>query len=311
MAPRQGWAFAGLLLAVLCWSGNALVARAFHEAIPPLTLAFWRWTLATCLLLPFVARSIWTHRATLRAAGWRLLVVAALGISSYNSLLYSAAQSTEAINLTLVNTCLPLFTFIGGGLLLGEWPARRAWFGMAIAACGLVYLISRGSWDAFANLAFKAGDLIMLVAVLVWALYTLSLRRWSSFLQVPPLTLLGVLMAIGTPLILPFYLFEYSQVGGFTPSLTNLSVIAYTAVFASLIAYLSWNHGVKTVGAAKAAMATYLMPVFTAILGWLLLGEGLQLFHWIGGGLIFAGLLLATQVRVGSPLLSQAKQSPR
>lgn len=311
MASRQGWAFAGLLLAVLCWSGNALVARAFHEAIPPLTLAFWRWTLATCLLLPFVVRSIWTHRATLRAAGWRLLVVAALGISSYNSLLYSAAQSTEAINLTLVNTCLPLFTFIGGGLLLGEWPARRAWFGMAIAACGLVYLISRGSWDAFANLAFKAGDLIMLVAVLVWALYTLSLRRWSSFLQVPPLTLLGVLMAIGTPLILPFYLFEFSQVGGFTPSLTNLSVIAYTAVFASLIAYLSWNHGVKTVGAAKAAMATYLMPVFTAILGWLLLGEGLQLFHWIGGGLIFAGLLLATQVRAGSPLLSQAKQSPR
>ncbi|MCH2342012.1 DMT family transporter [Pseudomonas sp. NPDC047963] len=311
MASRQGWAFAGLLLAVLCWSGNALVARAFHEAIPPLTLAFWRWTLATCLLLPFVARSIWKHRATLRAAGWRLLVVAALGISSYNSLLYSAAQSTEAINLTLVNTCLPLFTFVGGGLLLGEWPARRAWFGMAIAACGLVYLISRGSWDAFANLAFKAGDLIMLVAVLVWALYTLSLRRWSSFLQVPPLTLLGVLMAIGTPLILPFYLFEFSQVGGFTPSLTNLSVIAYTAVFASLIAYLSWNHGVKTVGAAKAAMATYLMPVFTAILGWLLLGEGLQLFHWIGGGLIFAGLLLATQVRAGSPLLSQVKQSPR
>ena len=311
MAPRQGWAFAGLLLAVLCWSGNALVARAFHEAIPPLTLAFWRWTLATCLLLPFVARSIWTHRATLRAAGWRLLVVAALGISSYNSLLYSAAQSTEAINLTLVNTCLPLFTFIGGGLLLGEWPARRAWFGMAIAACGLVYLISRGSWDAFANLAFKAGDLSMLVAVLVRALYTRSLRRWSSFRQVPPLTRLGALMAIGTPLILPFYLFEFSQVGGFTPSLTNLSVIAYTAVCASLIAYLSWNHGVKTVGAAKAAMATYLMPVFTAILGWLLLGEGLQLFHWIGGGLIFAGLLLATQVRAGSPLLSQAKQSPR
>jgi drug/metabolite transporter (DMT)-like permease len=295
MANRHGWAIAGLLLAVLCWSGNALVARAFHNDIAPMTLAFWRWTLATCLLLPFVARSIWTHRATLRAAGWRLPVIAALGISSYNSLLYSAAQSTEAINLTLVNTCLPLFTFIGGGLLLSEWPARRAWFGMAIAACGLAYLISRGSWDAFTGLAFKAGDLIMLVAVLAWALYTLLLRRWGGFLQVPPLTLLGVLMVIGTPLMLPFYLFELSHSGGFTPNLTNLGVIAYTAIFASLVAYLSWNHGVKTVGAAKAAMATYLMPVFTAILGWLLLGEGLELFHWVGGGLIFAGLLLATQ----------------
>lgn len=298
MGTRQGWAFAGLLLAVLCWAGNALVARAFHDQIPPLSLAFWRWSLATCLLLPFVARSIWTHRATLRAAGWRLPVIAALGVSSYNSLLYTAAQSTEAINLTLVNTCLPLFTFIGGGLLLGEWPARRAWFGLSVAAGGLVYLISRGSWDAFANLAFKAGDLIMLAAVLVWALYTLSLRRWSGFLSVPPLTLLGVLMLLGTPLILPFYLVELSQVGGFSLNPTNLSVIAYTAVFASLVAYLSWNHGVKIVGAAKASMATYLMPVFTAILGWLLLDEGLQVFHWIGGGLIFAGLLLATRTTV-------------
>lgn len=302
MGARQGWAVAGLLLAVLCWAGNALLARAFHEAIPPLALSFWRWGLATCLLLPFVARSVWTHRATLRAAGWRLPIIAALGVSSYNSLLYTAAQSTEAINLTLVNTSLPLFTFIGAGLLLGEWPARRTWFGMGIAASGLVYLISRGSWEAFTHLAFKTGDLIMLAAVLVWALYTLSLRRWAGFIQVPPLTLLGVLMVLGTPLILPFYLIELRHVGGFTPSPMNLAVIAYTAIFASLVAYLSWNHGVKTVGAAKAAIATYLMPVFTAILGWLLLGESLQMFHWIGGGLIFAGLLLATQSSVRSAI---------
>ena len=295
MDNRNIWAVAGLLLAVLCWSGNALVARAFHDAIPPLTLAFWRWALASCLLLPFVARSIWEHRATLRIASWRLPVIAALGVSSYNSLLYSAAQSTEAINLTLVNTCLPLFTFIGGGLLLSEWPARRAWFGMAVAAGGLIYLISRGSWAAFSSLSFQTGDLIMLLAVVVWALYTLLLRRWGRYLQLPPLTLLGVLMLIGMPMILPFYLFELNQVGGFSPTPTNLAVIAYTAIFASLVAYLSWNHGVKTVGAAKAAMATYLMPVFTACLGWLVLGEGLQLFHWIGGGLIFAGLLLATR----------------
>ncbi|MEF3315490.1 EamA family transporter, partial [Campylobacter jejuni] len=76
----------GLLIAVLCWSGNALVGRAFHDSIPPLSLSFWRWVLATSLLLPFVAKGIWTHRATLRAAGWRLPVLAAMGIASYNSL---------------------------------------------------------------------------------------------------------------------------------------------------------------------------------------------------------------------------------
>lgn len=301
MLDRQGQAYAGLLLAVLCWSGNALVARAFHDEIPPLALSFWRWVLASCLLLPFVIRSIWLHRATLRSAGWRLPVLAALGISSYNSLLYSAAQTTEAINITLVNTCLPLFTFVGGGVLLADWPGRRAWFGMAVAGGGLIYLISRGSWAVFSSLSFQAGDLIMLSAVLAWALYTLLLRRWAGFLQVPPLTLLGVLILLGVPLILPFYLFELRDVGGFTPTPVNLLVVAYTAIFASLVAYLAWNHGVAKVGAARAALFTYLMPVFTAALGWLVLGEGLRAFHWIGGGLIFAGLLMATL-----PTLSRA-----
>ena len=295
MSARQGPAFAGLLIAVLCWSGNALVGRAFHDSIPPLSLSFWRWVLATSLLLPFVAKGIWTHRATLRAAGWRLPVLAAMGIASYNSLLYTAAQSTEAINLTLVNTCLPLATFIGAGFLLGEWPLRRAWFGMAVAAGGLLYLISRGSWQTFASLSFQRGDLIMLLAVLAWALYTLLLRRWARHLLVPPLVLLGVLMLLGLPLILPFYLLELGRVGGFALTLSNLAAIGYTAVFASLVAYVGWNHGVRIVGAGRAAMVMYLMPVFTALLGWLLLGEALRTFHWIGGALIFAGLLLATR----------------
>ncbi len=295
MSARQGPAFAGLLIAVLCWSGNALVGRAFHDSIPPLSLSFWRWVLATSLLLPFVAKGIWAHRATLSAASWRLPVLAAMGIASYNSLLYTAAQSTEAINLTLVNTCLPLATFIGAGFLLGEWPLRRAWFGMAVAAGGLLYLISRGSWQTFASLSFQRGDLIMLLAVLAWALYTLLLRRWARHLLVPPLVLLGVLMLLGLPLILPFYLLELGRVGGFALTPSNLAAIGYTAVFASLVAYVGWNHGVKIVGAGRAAMVMYLMPVFTALLGWLLLGEALRTFHWIGGALIFAGLLLATR----------------
>ncbi|MFK4028510.1 DMT family transporter [Stutzerimonas balearica] len=285
----------GLLVAVLCWSGNALVARAYHGEIPPLSLSFWRWMLAGALLLPFVARPILAHRRTLRAAGWRLPALAAVGIASYNSLLYSAAQSTEAINLTLVNTCLPLATFIGAGLLLGEWPLRRAWAGMAVAAGGLVYLISQGSWSALSNLDFRRGDLLMLVAVVAWALYTLLLRRWATRLAVPPLVLLATLIYIGIPLILPFYLYELHQVGGFSATPANLAAIAYTAVFASLVAYLAWNNGVARVGAARAALASYLMPVFTALLGWLLLGEALRHYHWIGGGLIFAGLLMATR----------------
>lgn len=291
-------ALAGLLLATLCWSGNALVARAFAGEIPPFALSFWRWSLALVLLLPFVAKPLWQHRAALRSAGWRLLVLAGVGIAGYNSLLYAAAQTTAAINITLVNTCLPLMTFIGAGLLLGEWPHRRAWWGMAVAAGGLLVLISKGSWASLSGLAFNKGDLIMLLAVADWALYSLLLRRWASYLlPIPPLALLGVLMLLGVPLILPFYLYELAQGAHFNLTAENLAAISYTAIFASLLAYLAWNHAIRILGAAKAALSNYLMPVFTAVLGWLLLGEGLQNYHWLGAALIFAGLLLGTQGR--------------
>lgn len=286
----------GLILANLCWSGNALVARAFAGEIAPFTLSFWRWLLALALLLPFVARPLWRHRQALCHAGWRLLLLGGLGIAGYNSLLYSAAQTTAAINISLVNTCLPLVTFIGAGVLLKEWPARRAWWGMLVAVAGLLVLISYGQWSRLASLSFNQGDLIMLLAVLDWALYTVLQRRWASYLQpIPGLALLGAFILLGVPLILPFYLYELSQGETLVVNVANLSAIAYTAVFASLLAYLAWNHGIRVIGAARAALTNYMMPVFTALLGWLLLGESLQIYHWLGAAMIFGGLLLATR----------------
>ncbi|MGE8500556.1 MAG: DMT family transporter [Pseudomonas sp.] len=289
-------AIAGVLLAVLCWAGNALVARAFAGEIPPFALAFWRWSTALVIVLPFVVKPLWHHRRDLLHAGWRLPVIAGIGIAGYNTLLYSAAQTTAAINITLVNTCIPLMTFICAGLLLGEWPARRAWWGMGVAVLGLLVLISQGQWSTLASLSFNQGDMIMLLAVTDWALYTVLLRRWSRYLTpIPPLAMLGIFMILGVPLILPLYLYELATGAHMALIPANFAAIGYTAIFASLVAYLGWNHAVKVLGAAKASMANYLMPVFTAILGWLLLGEGLQVFHWVGGAMIFCGLILATR----------------
>jgi len=292
-SSRLAWA--GLFAGSLCWAGNALVARAVQGQIPPLGLAFWRWCLALACLLPFIAVPLWRQRAAIRQAGWRLLVLSGLSISAYNSLLYSAAQSTEAINITLVSTCLPLATFVGAGLLLGEWPARHAWGGLAIAALGLLWLIARGQPANLARLDFNPGDLLMLLAVLDWALYSLLLRRWAAWVRLPPLSLLGMTMLLGVPLLLPFYLLEHSRVGGFALDLPALAAIGYTALFASLFAYFVWNHGVRVLGASRAALSSYSMPVFTALLGWLLLGEQLQPYHGWGAALIFGGLLLATR----------------
>ena len=295
MPTSHVWAACGLLVSSLLWAGNALVGRAIAGEIPPISLSFWRWLVALCILLPFVAGTLWRHRETLRQAGWRLLVIAALGIAAYNSLLYTAAKSTTAINITLLNTCIPLATFLFAGLLLKEWPKPRAWLGMSIAVVGLLVLITQANLDNLLGLTFNPGDLVMLLAVLAWALYTVLLRLWAPRLPLPPLALLGAFVIIGVPVILPFYLVELSQVGGFELNTRTVSAILYTAIPASLIAYLTWNQGVKIIGAAKASLALYTMPVFAAILAYLLLGETLELFHWLGGALIFGGLLFATR----------------
>lgn len=286
-------AWAGLALASLFWAGNALIARAFTGAIPPFSLAFWRWAVALSILLPLVGRSLWQHRLALRGAGWRLWLLAFMAITTYNGLLYTAAGSTVAINISLVSTCLPLATFIGAGLLLGEWPPRRAWLGLVLAFLGLLWLIGRGDLQVLANLSFARGDLLMVIATLVWALYSLLLRRWSTRLQVPPFTLLGAQVALGLLMLSPLYLWELAQGSRFSPSLANLAAIGYTALFASVLAYQLWNIGLRELGPAHTAMSNYMMPVFTAILGWILLGEGLQPYHWSGGALIVSGLLLA------------------
>lgn len=299
MSRAQLLAWLGLALASLFWAGNSLVARAFSGPIPPLSLAFWRWAVALAIVLPFVAPSLWRYRQALRAAGWRLWFAALLAITLYNCLLYTAAQTTAAINLSLVSTCLPLATFIGAGLLLGEWPARRAWFGLGLALAGLLWLIAQGDWQLLSSLSFAQGDLLMLLATLDWALYSLLLRRWSHYFRIPPFTLLGALIVLGLLMLAPLYAWELGQGARFELSLENLAAIAYTALFASVLAYHLWNIGLRELGAARTAMSNYLMPIFTALLAWLLLGEGLQSFHWVGGAMIFAGLLLAGRMQKG------------
>jgi drug/metabolite transporter (DMT)-like permease len=143
------------------------------------------------------------------------------------------------------------------------------------------------------QLSFSRGDLLMLLATLDWALYSVLLRRWQGYFQVPPLTLLTALVLLGLPLQAPLYLYELSQGLRFAPSSGNLLAIAYTAACASVLAYFLWNQGVRVLGAARAAMSNYLMPVFAALLGSLWLDEQLQHYHWSGAALIFSGLLLA------------------
>jgi len=284
-----------LLLPPLFWAGNALLARATAGDLPPVALAFWRWVLAACLILPFTGRDLWASRGILLRHWKAVLGLAATSVAAYNTLLYLAVQTTTAINATLVGTSLPIMVLLLARVWLGDPIRPQQALGMGVSILGLLAVVTRGEPSRLATLTLTPGDGLMLLASFSWAVYSVMLRRFP--IPVRGFTLLSALIVLGWMMIVPFYLFELSLGYEVHVRPMTLGVIAYTAVCASLLAYYFWNMGVAAVGAPTAGLFANLIPLFTAILGVALLGETFAWYHALGALLIFAGIALATKRR--------------
>jgi drug/metabolite transporter (DMT)-like permease len=282
-------AFALLTLAVLSWSGNALLGRALHQEIPPVALAFWRWALATVLLLPFAWRHLWRDRAALWAGWPLLLLLSVLGVSTFNTLLYHAAHTTTATNIALMQTAMPAVIVALDFVLFRRRPAGMGVAGAFLAMAGAAAVVLRGDPRSLLELDLVEGDLWMMVAVVAYALYSILIpRRPRSHM----LAFLGATFIVGTALLFPLFLWERGVQGPHAWSAGVVAAILYVAIFPSILAYLFWNRGVEKVGAGQTGLFICLMPVFTAALAVPLLGERLAAFHLVGFTLIVAGILL-------------------
>ncbi|WP_426417622.1 DMT family transporter [Aestuariirhabdus sp. LZHN29] len=286
------FAYAGLIIAALSWAGNALVGKYTAGSIPPMALSMGRWSLAFLVLLPIAGAQLWRHRSIVREHYWRLQILAVLSITCYNSFLYIAVQKSTAINITLITTAMPIAAIIFAFWVLGERPRIKQVSGVLLSLVGLMILISEAQWQRLAGLEFRQGDLVMTLATVCWALYSILLKKFSP--PLPPATLLLTLIILGAPVIAPFYYWE-SLTSAYSPSLDDLWVFAYVAALPSIVAYLCWNNGVKVLGSTVPTLFSYLIPIFTILLAIPLLGEQLFIFHAVGGLLTFAGLYLSTR----------------
>jgi len=284
-------ALIGLALTNLFWAGNAIVARFVVDDIPPLTLVFGRWLLAFIFLFPFVLPHIKKSWPLIRERWFVIIVLGMMCIATYNSVLYLAAHATTAINITLVSTSLPLIVLLASWLLLKVRPSNWQLMGIAISLAGVFIVISRGKVALFFDLfgaGFNRGDLMIFGLAILWAIYSVMLRKYPIPLH--PIVLLSVLVAAGLPLLSILFVIEIMSLPEFSLSSADAPIFIYIAIFPSILAYLFWNHGVKTLGPNISALSCYLMPLFTAILATSILGETLYWYHFAGGILILIGL---------------------
>lgn len=284
-------AYLALALAALFWSGNFVVARGVHGKVPPLGLAFWRWTVALVVLVFLARRALAAQWRTI-ARAWRVVVpLGILGVGNFNMLVYVGLQDTTATNGLLLQSACPAFIVAISSLVGIAHPTARQLAGIAASLLGVATILARGAPANLSALAFAPGDLWVLAAVLSWALYTILLARRPA--GVDPLALLAALVLVGVLWVAPWYALELARGRRMSLDGTTIATVAYVAVFASVAAYALWNAGVAGVGASRAGVFLHLMPAFGSLLAIGFLGERFRGFHAAGIALVLLGVWMA------------------
>ena len=286
---RIAWPYLLTAVAPLCWGGNIVLARGVADIIPPVSFAFWRWMIAFLILLPFTWRTACNDWPVV-VKSWKVMcVLSILGISFFNTMLYAAVHTTTAINGAMIQTSMPAVIILATLVLFKERVSGLQILGVAICFVGAFIVILRGRWDTLLEMSFAPGDILIMSAVFLYALYSALLRRRPA---IHPLSFLIYSFGIGIIFLLPLYVWE--QTGSATMNLTRPVILSilYVAVFPSIVAYFCWNRGVEVLGANRTGLFINLIPVFASVLAILFLGESLQAFHLIGMGLIFGGMIL-------------------
>ncbi len=294
MKPSDRIALTGSLFALgstAIWSGNYIIARSLSGSIPPVSLALLRWSVAVVAILPFAAKHLLSERRTILRHLPYLAITAFLGVTLFNTLVYFAGRSTTAVNLSLISITFPIFVVVLSALTDREAPTARTAAGIVLVVAGVVTLITRGDPGAILALAFAPGDLLMLVASLVFAVYSLLLRRRPKDLGI--WSFQASTFVLGTIMLLPAFLLQPAPS---TPPETGMRValaVLYLGIFASLTAFILWNRSVELLGPSRAGMLYYTMPLFGGLWSTLFLGEGITTAHLASAVLIVTGILLA------------------
>jgi drug/metabolite transporter (DMT)-like permease len=273
------------------------VARAFINEVPPLALSFFRWSLATIILLPFAFKKFQEERRTILQNKGYFFWTSLFGVTIFNTLLYIAAHTTSAINMALIGTCSsPIFSVFLAAVFLKERVTALRMIGMLVMLLGIIFLLVKGSWERLSSFHFTVGDLWVLGAAIFFAGYNIMVRKKPQ--GISPVSFLFTTFFIGSLLLLPFYLWESNHSVPVEWTMNLTFAVLYLGLGASVLAFLLWNLSIARLGAARTALYGNLIPLFSSLEAVWLLKEKVTPFHLVSGALIVAGLIVANKKSV-------------
>lgn len=292
-AAERRLAHALIFIAPALWSVNYLVARWAPGVIAPHALALGRWVVAALVLSLFCHREIAAKRRFIRGEARQLLVLGALGMWVCGAFVYIGGRSTAAVNIGLLYAASPVLIALFSAIWLRERFGVLQALGVALALAGVLHVLVRGQWRALADVHVNPGDLWIAVAVLCWTAYSLLLRAWPSAFS--PLARLTLMACAGIAVLIPFTLWEAWVWWPSELSWRSAGLVLAAALIPGAGAYAAYSYMQRALGAARVSVVLYLGPLYSALIGWMVLGERIEPFHAVGALLILPGIWLSTR----------------
>jgi drug/metabolite transporter (DMT)-like permease len=280
------------ILTTLIWSGNFIIARGVIKDIPPVSLAFYRWLLASVIILPFAFKKFKVEWPFIKRS-WHYLFWASLtGVALFNTFVYIGAHYTSAINLSLIGTTSsPVMSIIMARIFLKEQIGWMKLLGLLICITGVLFLLSGGNFQNLLGHKYSKGDLWVLAAAFCFAGYNTLVKKKPA--SISPVSFLFAAFAFGTIMLFPFYLWEINNSASVTWTIDLFLAILYLGLGASVICFLIWNIAIGKLGAGRTALFGNLIPVFSSIEAVLILNEQFTWIHVVSMIIVFTGIVLA------------------
>jgi drug/metabolite transporter (DMT)-like permease len=284
------WPSVLLTLTSIFWAGNAVASRLAVGQIEPMQLVCLRWIMVLAVMWPLYGGQVRAHWGEVRPQLGRIVVVGFLGLTGFNALFYVAAHTTTAVNIGILQGSVPVIVLAGAFLTYGTRATLVQIAGVLITAAGVVVVATHGQPLSILAIAFNRGDLLMLAACVLYAVYTVALRDRPRMPGAAFFTLLALISAVTS---LPLAVGEAAVTGWSFPTLQGWLVTLYVAIFPSTLAQLFFVRAVDLIGPGRTGVFVNLVPIFAAILAVVLIGEPFATFHAVALALVLGGIWLA------------------
>src|SRR3954453_7902099 len=202
-----------LTLTALFWAANWVIGRAMRNDMPPIAMGFWRWSLALLILLPVAAPELRRKWHVVRTNWLTLTLLGLLGAVAFNTLIYVGLQYTEATNGVLFNSVSPVLIILLSWMMTRQRISALQACGVLLSLAGVLTIVARGDFGLLGAFHFNRGDIWLMIAMVLWAFYTIVLQRRPP--QLSAVAFLPAMLLLALPFLLPFCLVELFDRDGF------------------------------------------------------------------------------------------------